>query len=91
MIFNVVTLFFRVHKLIYAIANQRQYFFSYSFRTYGRETVRLIFDDSSIKCKLLEDSVTILSMINSVKMVDPCTETVVLITKEVTAFPSYLC
>ncbi|XP_058105019.1 intermembrane lipid transfer protein VPS13 isoform X6 [Magnolia sinica] len=47
-----------------------------------RETVRVTFDGVSIECKLWEDSMTILSLINSVEMVDVCTENVILVTRK---------
>ncbi|XP_042498014.1 uncharacterized protein LOC122076662 [Macadamia integrifolia] len=49
----------------------------------GRETVRLTFDQAIIECKLWNDCATIIASINSMMLVNPCSNNVIVLSKRV--------
>ncbi|XP_043712275.1 uncharacterized protein LOC122661037 [Telopea speciosissima] len=49
----------------------------------GRETVQLTFDGAIIECKLWNDSATIIASLNSMMLVNPCSNNVILLSKKV--------
>ncbi|KAL6005780.1 hypothetical protein ACLOJK_006353 [Asimina triloba] len=62
--------------------NIREFSVTLSSKRYDRETACVTFNELSVECKLWEDSVLILSLINSVKMIGRCAENVILVAEK---------